>query len=236
MIYKKLYVTIAVIFTIIFLYKNAFPEEILQAIRSYELPVPTISLISFNPYKIDQKEKSIWTVRNANQIVKINLDLDKITQYVPFPGVFCEDICWEDSTSLWVSDSLKKQLLLISIPGGKTIKSIPSPGNGPAGVAIYGGYLWNSDSEANKLYQLNKLDGKVIRDFDIPCCAEGMVAADDALFFIADSKIQKFDLKNKLIIKTYLLPFSDAMGIAWDGDCFYIDRHHTNTIDLFTLH
>lgn len=215
---------------------NAGSDETLQVVKSYSLPVPHFSFIDFNPYDIGSKDKSIWVV-NENTMQVIRVDLDRLEQslYIPVPGLFCEDICWESSVALWTCDSQKNQISLLSVPGGKIIIKFSSPGNGPAGLALHKGYLWNTDFNTNKLYQLSKVDGKILNEYNIPVFAEGMVATKEALYLIADKKIHRFDSERRTITNTYSLPFTDAMGLAWDGIYFYVSQFNSNKVSVFEL-
>lgn len=215
--------------------KPALSGETLRDGIVFDLPVSTASFITFNAFAQDSA-RYIWTVdAPSRQIAQIDIKTLSVKTYVPFPGQFCEDICWENRTQLWVSDSEEKQIKLISIPGGKILKKFPSPGGGPSGIAIFNGYLWNVDFQEKKLFKLNRLDGNVLSQYSIPAFGEGIVAAHDALYLIAENQLHKFDITTGKITNSYLIPISDAVGVAWDGAKFYISPLNSNKIFSYTL-
>ena len=233
---KKTWIFFACVAICSLISANAGSDETLQVVKSYSLPVPYFSFIDFNPYDISSKGKSIWVVNeNTMQVTRVDLDHLEQSLYIPVPGLFCEDICRESSFALWTCDSQKKQISLLSVPGGKIIIKFSSPGNGPAGLALHKGYLWNTDFNNNKLYQLSKVDGKILNEYNIPVFAEGMAATQEALYLIADKKIHRFDSERRTITNTYSLPFTDAMGLAWDGIYFYVSQFNSNKVSVFEL-
>ena len=220
----------------IFVSGNVCSEESMSLVGSHDMPISSLSFIDFNRYDIDSRGKHIWAVdANSSQIIKVDLFNYEKTLYVPVPGIFPEDICWQDADTLWVVDSQKRNISRLSVPGGKILRSYPSPGEGPAGLEFFEGYLWNTDFVSNKLYQLNTLDGKVVHEYSIPSLGAGMVAAKQGLYFIAENKIQKFDPKIGIITDVYSIPFPDAMGLAWDGLCFYVSQFNSDNVFVFEL-
>ncbi len=211
-------------------------QEILQEVQTNTPSFSSLSFIDFNSYSGADSYKFLWAVdRQTMQLVQIDLNTGKPNLFVPLNVTFPEDICWENRLKVWVSDSSGKSLLQVSVPGGKIIKKIPSPGDGPSGLAIGGGYLWNVDFKEETLFKMDLADGHVVNQYTIPSYVEGMTAAGDYIFMIANNELHKFDIKAGSITSSYTLPYPDMMGVTWNGQYFYMNQKDSSSVHVFRL-
>lgn len=130
---------------------------------------------------------------------------------------------------------LKFVLLVILLPllgysyTGEVVRSFPSPGNYPTGLAFDGKNLWMADYHTDLLYCIDPESGNVIRTLPAPAYWSEGLAWDGNFLWNADIKggiplsenydgiIYKLDPHNGTVLKTIDAPSSSPRGLTWDG-------------------
>ncbi len=107
------------------------------------------------------------------------------------------------------------------------IRSFPSPGPSPKGLAWDGEYLWNSDNSTDTIYKLNPSDGSVVSSFDSPGSdPRGLTWDGEYLWAVEGEEVTIYKLNpadgdtlSSLHPDIYHSENSYVIlsGIAWDG-------------------
>jgi len=111
------------------------------------------------------------------------------------------------------------------------IRSFPSPGPSPKGLAWDGEYLWNSDNSTDTIYKLNPSDGSVVSSFDSPGSdPRGLTWDGEYLWAVEGEEITIYKLNpadgDTLSSLHPDIPHSEdyttlLSGLAWDGSHFF---------------
>jgi len=108
------------------------------------------------------------------------------------------------------------------------IRSFPSPGPSPSGLAWDGEYLWVSDDSTDTIYKISSLDGSVVSSFDSPGSDPKDLAWDGTNLWAVEGKevtMYKLnpasgDTMTSIHLDIYN-PGGEATitlyGLAWDG-------------------
>ena len=111
------------------------------------------------------------------------------------------------------------------------IRSFPSPGPSPKGLAWDGEYLWNSDNSTDTIYKLNPSDGSVVSSFDSPGSdPRGLTWDGEYLWAVEGEEITIYKLNpadgDTLSSLHPDIPLYEKYttllsGLAWDGSHFF---------------
>jgi len=107
------------------------------------------------------------------------------------------------------------------------IRSFPSPGPSPQGLAWDGEFLWNSDNSTDTIYKLNPSDGSVVSSFDSPGSdSRGLTWDGENLWAVEGEEVTIYKLNpaDGDTLSSLHLDISHAdtdtvtlSGLAWDG-------------------
>lgn len=119
---------------------------------------------------------------------------------------------------------------------GDIIRSFPSPGPNPRGLAFTGSCLWNADATSSyKIYCLNPANGSIIKQCPSPDYPAGITWDGQYLWIVGynNHRIYKVDPDSCQVIHWILTPASSPQGLAWDGS--YLWHVDTGTDTLYRL-
>ena len=136
---------------------------------------------------------------------------------------------------IWISDPIKDEIIKVDAVDGQVLKTLPSPGAAPAGLAYDGTYLWNVDWMDNTVYKLNPVDGTVISSFTSPTTggrAYGLTWDGVALWMVdwVDDTIYQVNSSDGVVIKSFPAPGPNSQGLAWDGKYLWVSDYDVDTI------
>lgn len=91
-------------------------------------------------------------------------------------------LAWESDCcsrgSLWVADSLNKEIFKIDLENSNVSKRIPAPGETPIGLAFDGENLWSADTRSSRIFRISSRDGRVLSEYISPVKSPSGLAWD----------------------------------------------------------
>ncbi len=108
---------------------------------------------------------------------------------------------------------------------GDVVKSFPTPGNHPAGLAFDGQYLWSSDVRSDSIYKLDPENGQVLSAIPAPGYKVSDITYDGKYLWcldIEENLIYKLDPKTGITEKTIWAPCERPRGMAYDGKYLWL--------------
>ncbi len=108
---------------------------------------------------------------------------------------------------------------------GDVIKSFPTPGSCPTGLAWDGELLWLTDLKSDSIYGIDTQNGDVIRSLAAPTFRPlGLTFDGEALWLICgeEERIYRIIPETALVIHSFESPITKPTGLAWDGEYLWI--------------
>lgn len=151
-----------------------------------------------------------------------------------------------------LSAFLKAVMLLILFPStswsfpGEVVKSFPTPGKYPTGIAFDGQNIWVADRKSDLIYMVNPTDGKVIRSIPSPGYWPTGLAWDGTSLWCADIKggqdveelyegmIYRLDPGDGTVLQTMAAPSEYPVDLAWDGTYLWCVDNNSDEIIQFS--
>lgn len=127
-----------------------------------------------------------------------------------------------------LSNSLEKTLTVVQSAVSAVKKSLPAPGQGPAGITWDGSALWvvdTQDFETYKLYKIDPQSGSVLSSIEAPTIIPDALTWDGSRLWLidgAEGKLVQIDPSNGKVLKTLTAPGTYPTGIAWDGSALWV--------------
>jgi DNA-binding beta-propeller fold protein YncE len=121
----------------------------------------------------------------------------------------------------------------VSIAIGQIVKSFPSPGPSPAGLAWDGHDLWHADYQTDWVYKINPTTGAATVMFSPPGPDPGGLEWTQGYLWITDTNynvIYKLNSTTGAIVKSFPSPGSGPLGLAWDGTYLWNADWETNMV------
>lgn len=103
---------------------------------------------------------------------------------------------------------------------GDILKSFPTPGPCPTGLAFDGKYLWMADRKTDSLYQINTENGGVLKAIPAPGFRVDGLAMEGNFLWVLDLEeniIHKLNPNSGVAEKVIASPSDQSQGLAWDG-------------------
>lgn len=108
---------------------------------------------------------------------------------------------------------------------GDTLRSFPTPGPCPTGLAYDGQHLWLADRLSDSLYAIEPTTGKVKRVLPAPGFIPLGLAWDGETLWGIDSeqnRIWRLDTRSGITLKSFEAPTPKPQGLAWDGKSLWL--------------
>jgi len=108
---------------------------------------------------------------------------------------------------------------------GDVLKTLPTPGPCPTGLAFDGKNLWLTDIFTDKIYKINPRDGKVLKSFDSPGSHPEGLAWDGEYLWHIDSgerSMYRLDPETGRALTILESNSGNPRDLAWDGEYVWI--------------
>ncbi len=108
---------------------------------------------------------------------------------------------------------------------GDVLKTLPTPGPCPTGLAFDGKNLWLADIFTDKIYKINPRDGKVLKSFDSPGShPEGLAWDGEYLWHIdsGEKSMYRLDPETGRAVTILESNSGNPRDLAWDGEYVWI--------------
>jgi len=113
---------------------------------------------------------------------------------------------------------------------GRLLRTIPSPGPCPTGLAAKGDRLWVVDRFTDKIYQLDRAGGKVLRTLDAPCWQpHGLTIDHEGKLWVGEDmpenshdKLYRVDPTSGEVIAAVPLPVDFVRSLSWQGKALWV--------------
>lgn len=129
---------------------------------------------------------------------------------------------------------------------GEIVKSFPTPGQYPTGIAYDGSNIWLADRKTDLIYLVDPADGAVLRSIASPGYWPTGMAWDGSYLWCADIKggrdveeafegvIYKLDPSDGTILHTLAAPSSYPADLTWDGNYLWCVDNESDEIIQFS--
>jgi transglutaminase-like putative cysteine protease/sugar lactone lactonase YvrE len=108
---------------------------------------------------------------------------------------------------------------------GDTLRSFPTPGNCPTGLAYDGQYLWLVDRLSDSLYAISPISGEVNKSLPAPGFIPLGLAWDGEYLWGIDgeeNRIWQLDTESGITVRSFSSPTPKPQGLAWDGHSLWL--------------
>ena len=126
---------------------------------------------------------------------------------------------------------------VLAVPGD-TLKSLPTPGNCPTGLAFDGKNLWLADRLSDTLYAVDPVSGEVRNALPAPGYIPRGLAWDGKYLWCIDgeeNRIHRIDVETGMTVKSLEAPSIRPQGLAWDGECLWISDDREDKIARISI-
>lgn len=116
---------------------------------------------------------------------------------------------------------------------GDILKTLPTPGPCPTGLAFDGKNLWLADIFTDKIYKINPRDGKVLKSFDSPGShPEGLAWDGEYLWHIdsGEKSMYRMDPETGRALTILESNSGNPRDLAWDGEYIWIIDHRQDIL------
>jgi len=103
---------------------------------------------------------------------------------------------------------------------GDVLRTLPTPGSCPTGLAYDGARLWLADRLTDTLYAVDPKDGRVVASLDAPGFIPLGLAWDGRALWVLDGeekRIAQLDPATGTTLRSIEAPSPSPQGLAWDG-------------------
>jgi glutamine cyclotransferase len=108
---------------------------------------------------------------------------------------------------------------------GDTLRSFPTPGRCPTGLAYDNQYLWLADRLSDSLYAIEPASGEVKKAIAAPGFIPLGLTWDGRCLWCIDGeekRIYRIDIESGITLKSFESPMSQPQGLAWDGKSLWL--------------
>jgi sugar lactone lactonase YvrE len=147
-----------------------------------------------------------------------------------------------DGKNIWIADRKTDLIYLVEPVKGTVIRSIPSPGYWPTGLAWDGTHLWCSDIKGGQdveelyegvIYKLDPDDGTILQTLAAPSKYPMELAWDGTYLWCVDSgsdELIQFSPNDGTTIRSFKAPAWECQGLEYDGTCLWVASSSLNEI------
>jgi sugar lactone lactonase YvrE len=121
-------------------------------------------------------------------------------------------------------------IILFTLPSlwatpGDTLRSFPTPGSCPTGLAYDGRYLWLADRFTDSLYAMDPASGKIKSVLPAPGFITLGLTWDGKNLWGIDgeqNRIWQLDVQSGITLSSFDAPTTRPQGLAWDGKSLWL--------------
>jgi sugar lactone lactonase YvrE len=139
-----------------------------------------------------------------------------------------------DGKHIWLADRKTDLIYQIDPVNGKVLRSIPSPGYWPGGLAWDGQFLWNSDIKGGRdveevyegvIYKIDPENGAILQTLAAPSGYPIDLAWDGQYLWCVDNssdEIIQFSPQDGTTIRSFKSPTWECTGLEFDGKYLWV--------------